>query len=187
MSTCILSCTQHPLVRAACLTWTAADLTRHFVVAAARSDAVSMRLALRLTPPANVLPAAPRALAVPCSIHNHLIFLWLRSSVAIVPLLSKLTAQPIYTVVPCSTCVWGSMTCDVVWYALACMSEPARGIGLTFAPLRRDLRADAAAPPKRERKHVRRLALAYRVVTALLSLARACARSQVIRPHSHSR
>ena len=37
-----------------------------------------------------------------------------------------------------------------------------------------DLWARPTAPPKRERKHVRRLALAYKAVTALLSLARAC-------------
>lgn len=36
------------------------------------------------------------------------------------------------------------------------------------------LRADPMAPPMRERKQVRRLALAYSVVTALFSLARAC-------------
>ena len=43
-----------------------------------------------------------------------------------------------------------------------------------------DLRADAAAPPTRARKHVPRLAPAHRVVTALLSRARACGRSLAV-------
>ena len=69
----MLSCTQHPLVSAACLIWTAPDLTPYFVVAAARSDAVSILLVVCLTPPATALPAVPRALAVPCSSQYYLI------------------------------------------------------------------------------------------------------------------
>ena len=44
----------------------------------------------------------------------------------------------------------------------------------TRVPLTKRLRAEPIAPPRRELKRERRLALAYRVVTALSSLAFAC-------------